>query len=90
MADTRFDFLKVSFGGGRNGAMLFGMYERGIIPNLILFADPRGEKPETYEVIGRMTLWCLDHFGIPITTVVKNSQYESLEDNCLKICLRGL
>ena len=78
------DFLKVSCGGGRNMAMILGMFERGIIPNVICFSDTKGEKPETYEAIGRMTLWCLDHFGIPITTVTKTSMYESLEDNCLK------
>ncbi len=29
-------------------AMLCGFRQRGIVPSLILFADTKGEKPETY------------------------------------------
>lgn len=77
-------FLAVAFGGGRNGAMLLGMYERGIVPDLITFADTGGEKPETYEAVERMSRWSQDHLGRAITVVRKRSQYASLEDNCLK------
>ena len=40
----------VAYGGGTNStAMLVGMYEKGIPVDLILFADPGGEQPYTYE-----------------------------------------
>lgn len=81
---TEIKFLAVAFGGGRNGAMLLGMYERGIVPDVITFADTGGEKPETYEAVERASQWCMEHLGLPITTVHKRSMYESLEDNCLK------
>jgi len=42
------DFLDCAFGGGRNGAYLLGLYERGTRPDLIKFADTGEEKPETY------------------------------------------
>lgn len=78
------EFLSVSCGGGRNSAMLFGMLEREIVPNVITFADTGGEKPGTYESVERLSLWCESHLGLGITTINKNSIYASLEDNCLK------
>lgn len=75
--------LAVAFGGGRNGAMLLGMYEHGIAPDIITFADTGGEKPETYDAVERMSKWCEEKLGISIVTVHKNSMYASLEDNCL-------
>ena len=48
------DVLAVSFGGGTNStAMLCGFRERGIKPDLIIFADTGAEMPHTYEQIGR-------------------------------------
>jgi len=85
-----FDFLAVAFGGGRNGAMLLGMYERGIQPHVITFANTGrrdrtyGEKLRTYENVDRMSKWCEEHFGIPITEVHKDSMYQSLYDNCME------
>jgi len=43
----QFDLLSVACGGGRNSAMILGMYEHQIKPDMILFADTKGEKPET-------------------------------------------
>lgn len=41
-----------AFGGGVNStAMLVEMHKRGIRPDLILFADTGGERPETYETV---------------------------------------
>ena len=41
--------LVVSYGMGVDStAMLIGMAQRSIRPDLILFADTGGEKPETY------------------------------------------
>lgn len=49
--------LVVSWGGGVNStAMLIGMRERSIKPDLILFADTGGEKPETYNYLERFKL----------------------------------
>ncbi len=82
--------LLVAFGGGRNGAMLLGMYERGIVPDVITFSNTgtinklEGEKPQTYKHVDLMSKWCVDHFGVPITTVHKSSMYKSLYDQCMK------
>ena len=39
----------VSYGSGTNStAMLVGLHERGEKPDLILFADTGGERPDTY------------------------------------------
>ena len=78
------DFLAVSCGGGRNSAMLLGMYERGIVPDVIMFADTKGEKPETYQLIERLSKWCDSHLGQTILTVTKSSMYSSLEDECTR------
>lgn len=37
--------------------LLVGMAERGVRPDLILFADTGGEKPETYEFVNTMDAW---------------------------------
>jgi 3'-phosphoadenosine 5'-phosphosulfate sulfotransferase (PAPS reductase)/FAD synthetase len=51
--------LSVAFGGGTNStAMLCGFRERGIKPDLILFADTGGELPETYEHVMEMDVQC--------------------------------
>jgi hypothetical protein len=84
MAETKTNVLAIAFGGGRNGAMLFAMYEHGVRPDVITFADTGGEKPETYEAVERMSKWSEEHLGQSIVTVHKNSMYSSLEDNCLK------
>jgi hypothetical protein len=75
--------LVVTFGGGRNGTgLLLGMYERQIKPDLIMFADTGGEKPETYRHIHMFDEWLLAH-GMPgITTVRKSSKYNSLYHEC--------
>jgi hypothetical protein len=72
--------LVVSFGGGVNSAaMLVGMYERGIRPDLILFADTGGERPETYAFNGTMGAW-LESRGFPDIVMVRNDgKYPSLE-----------
>jgi hypothetical protein len=78
----------VSFGGGTNStAMLIGLRDRGIKPDLILFADPGGEMPETYEHIEEMQGWLLKNNFPPITTVsyfMKDGEPLTLEQECLK------
>lgn len=84
------DFLAVAFGGGRNGAMLLGMAERGIKPDVITFANTgrpdrtEGEKALTYENVDRMSAWCMREFGVPITEVHKRSMYASLYDQSMR------
>jgi 3'-phosphoadenosine 5'-phosphosulfate sulfotransferase (PAPS reductase)/FAD synthetase len=79
--------LVVAFGGGTNStAMLCGFRERGIKPDLILFADTGGEVPETYEHVLEMDTQCRIWWGIGIETVRKNYQgeFEGLEGNCIR------
>ena len=89
-----FNFLAVACGGGRNMAMLIGMYEKGIRPDVITLADTGstegdptrrdGEKPETYAVLDEFSDWCEERFDCPIRRVYKRSKYKSLYDNCLQ------
>jgi hypothetical protein len=78
------DLLAVLCGGGRNSAMIIGMYEKGIMPDIITFADTGGEKTETYRAVERLSKWCDVHLGQTILVVNKDSMYESLEDQCLR------
>ena len=77
--------LAVSYGGGTNStAMLIGLRDRGMRPDVITFADTGGEKPHTYEHMSTMQYWCEDNNFPEITTVVHRSNGESLEDECLR------
>jgi len=75
--------LAVAYGGGTNStAMLAGMLERGLRPDLILFANTGCEKPHTYEHVGIVNDWCA-RVGFPaIVTTVKGGRVETLEENC--------
>lgn len=79
-----------SYGGGVNScAMLIEMHHRGIIPDLILFSDTGGEKPETYMHLDEMDVWLESH-GMPTITRVSvadnpNAVSKSLEDQCLRL-----
>lgn len=80
--------LVVAFGGGTNStAMLCGFRERGIKPDLILFADTGGELPETYEHVMEMDTQCRIWWGIGIeTTSAKyKGTHEGLENECLRL-----
>ena len=79
--------LVVSFGGGVNSAaMLAGMRERGIHPDLILFADTGGEKPETYEFLTVMNDWLAGNAMPGIVTVRASQKTDAtLEDSCLRL-----
>ena len=82
--------LVVAYGGGLNStAMLVGMAIKGIVPDLILFADTGdgkerpGEKPETYEYIPYFSDW-LHKQGLPeVTYVRKGGANVTLEEDCL-------
>lgn len=83
--------LVVSYGMGVDStAVLVGLAQRGIRPDLIMFADVGGEIAETYEYLPIMQKW-LRSVGFPPVTVVqyraKNFKhwppYATLEENCL-------
>lgn len=76
--------LVVSWGGGVNStAMIIGMFDRQIVPDLILFADTGGEKPETYDYLQTFQEY-LGEICFPFLTIVKNDgMYGTLEKNCL-------
>lgn len=79
--------LAVAFGGGTNStAMLCGFRERGVIPDLILFADTGSEMPETYEHVMEMDTQCRIWWGKGIETVAKlyQGEFEGLEKECLR------
>jgi len=67
-------------------AMLIELAHRGIRPDLILFADTGGEKPETYRYLPVMQSY-LRRVGFPAVTTVqyqpKWAVYSTLEDQCL-------
>jgi len=72
----------VSYGGGTNStAMLIGMKELGIIPDVITFADTHAEKPKTYNQVETVSEWCLSN-GFPEITIV--SEPVQLEADCLR------
>lgn len=80
--------LVVAFGGGVNStAMLVEMHKREIKPDMILFADTGGERPETYAAVEAVSAWCVAHGMPPIGTVKKTYQGEpeTLEANCLRM-----
>ena len=72
----------MSYGAGTNSvAMLIGLRDRGIIPDVILFADTGGERPETYKHLQFMQTWCESN-GFPgISTC---SEKETLESDCMR------
>jgi hypothetical protein len=67
-------------------AMLIEFASRGIRPDLILFADTGGEKPETYEYLNVIQPF-LAHVGFPAVITVrykpKRAVYDTLEGQCL-------
>jgi hypothetical protein len=80
--------LSVSFGGGVNStAMLVEMFRRSIRPDVILFADTGGERPETYDCLRKVTDWCVAH-GFPAITTVRHESKKhgdkTLEDEVLR------
>jgi hypothetical protein len=72
----------VSYGGGTNStAMLLGLIERSIRPDVITFADTHAEKPKTYDQVKSVSAYCVEH-GLPEITVV--SEPVQLEADCLR------
>lgn len=79
----------VAYGMGVDStALLIGLHQEGITPDLILFADTGDEKPATYAYLPIISAW-LARVGFPPVTVVKNprpkSGDQSLSDSCLRL-----
>ena len=78
----------VGYGGGTDStAMLVGLWQRQVPVDLILFADPGGEQPHTYEYLEIMERWLLEHGMPPITKVwytTKDGKRLTLEQECLR------
>jgi hypothetical protein len=68
-------------------AMLVGLHQRGERPDLVIFADTGGEKPETLAYLAIINAW-LVNIGWPAVTVVRRpvgrAGYSTLEENCLQ------
>ena len=81
--------LVVAYGIGVDStALLVGLQQERITPDLILAADTGDEKPETYAYLPIIGTW-LKRVGFPPVTVVKNprprSGDQSLSDSCLRL-----
>ncbi len=83
--------LVVCYGVGVDStAMLVGYRQRGIRPDLILFADVGAERQETYDYIPVINRWLREN-GFPEVTVVRYTPrnfkhwppYHTLEENIL-------
>lgn len=89
------DLVVMAYGGGTNStAMLVGLKNFGIRPDLILFADTGAEKPHTYEHIQLINFWLRLHNFPEITIVRKRGRVyvnETLEEECLRTkCLPSI
>ena len=79
--------LVVSYGVGLDStALLVELHNRGIRPDLIIFSDTGGEKPETYAYLDVINRW-LARVGFPAVTIVRyepaRAPYTTLEGKCL-------
>lgn len=83
--------LVVCYGMGRDStAVLVGLWQRGIRPDVILFADVGAERSKTYAYLFIINAW-LASVGFPQVTVVKYRAknykhfppYASIEENIL-------
>jgi hypothetical protein len=82
MINTIYYRTVVAFGGGLNStAMIFAMLDRNVIPDLILFADTKAEKPDTYAHIEKLNDYLARWHGLRIATVTEPGP--SLEEDCL-------
>ena len=79
--------LVVAYGLGVNStAMLVEFVKRKIVPDLILFADTGGEKPETYRYLPVINAYLKEVKFPPVVTVryePKTAPYRTLEGQCL-------
>jgi hypothetical protein len=73
--------------GVNSTALLIGLSRADVRPDLILFADTRSEKPETYAYLDVRRQW-LRRVGFPDLIVIRRRGVrvpdQSLEDQCLR------
>jgi hypothetical protein len=86
LLETGRRLLVVSYGVGLDStALLVELYNRGIRPDLIIFSDTGGEKPETYAYLAVINRW-LASVGFPAVTIVRyepaRAPYKTLEGKC--------
>ena len=81
------DLLAVSYGMGDNStALLCGLREREIKPDLITTADPKGEHEHSYAALEMMRGKVREWWGMDITIVRKlyQGKHEGLEAECVR------
>lgn len=81
-------FVVVSYGGGTDStALLVEAHNRGMRPDLILFADTGSEMPHTYAYLPVMAEWCAK-VGFPEVQVVRwmrqDGRFLSLHEWCIE------
>ena len=79
--------LIIAYGGGLNStAMLVGLRQRDIRPDLILFADTGAERPETYAHVRQISAITKLWWGLEIEVVrsTYKGQPEGLDDECFR------
>jgi hypothetical protein len=81
-------FVVVSYGGGTDStALLVEAHNRGMRPDLILFADTGSEMPHTYAYLPVMAEWCAK-VGFPEIQVVRwtrqDGRFLSLHEWCIE------
>ena len=78
--------LVVAYGGGVDStALLVKFVEKGIRPDLILFADTKNESPNTYAYFPIIQEFLARHYLPPIqvVSIQRTSKHASLEEECL-------
>lgn len=82
------DPIIVAYGAGVDStAMLIGLRDHKVTPNLILFADTGSEKPETKAYLGVIGAWLAANAFPPVTIVRRRSPRAgdiSLHEECLR------
>jgi hypothetical protein len=79
--------LIIAYGGGLNStAMLVGLRQRDIKPDLILFADTGAERPETYAHVHQISAITQLWWGLEIEVVrsTYKGETEGLDDECVR------
>lgn len=75
----------LAWGGGLNStAMTVGLWQRKIVPDVMLFADTGGEKPETYRFVQVFQKWISEKRFSRLVIVKKGGVDVTLEQDCRK------
>lgn len=80
--------IVVNFGGGTNSTgLLIGAVERGLRPDLVVFADTGSEMPHTYEHLQAVSDWLVGQALTPIQVTRwerRDGRFIALHDYCLE------